>query len=96
MSTRGLLKVRGRYYYLRSDSYPSAAWEFFRCATAKSHGTAPQVSLFIRRLNACAGFKWASPMSRKEGQRFEKDTLFCEYIWSVDLATGSMRMERGR
>jgi len=63
MSTRGYVKIKGKYYYLRSDAYPSFAEE--RLSYAVKHAKTPKG--IIKIANRQAGFDWInSPLKKSE------------------------------
>ena len=75
MSTRGSLQVKGKTYYMRSDSYPSHAGPILERA---AHSKNP-----VATANRLAGFKWLTQIKGKEAKQWMRDTVFREHGWKI-------------
>ena len=78
MSTRGTIKLAGKYYYITSDAYPSHAKRIIR----KTKATKPKnAKEFIKTANRTAGFKW---IKGRAGKKY-RESVFNEYNYSAKL-----------
>ena len=79
MSTRGTLKVNGRYYYMRSGSH--AARRVLKIAMKTSPRNPRE---FVKAANDIADFEWLIPMT---GMPKFRGSILEEYVWTANLKT---------